>query len=148
MRASFLAAALVAAGCIGGDFAQNGAQDLAVPIFDLSGLDLYGAYNCAQLNQCENTCTTPVCIFTCRKNATPTATFEEIELQSCFVEFCPPLSATGGPGLCAANDMGLTSAACSTCINNTYVAAGMSCPDKAPECHKCLTQATTCSSDP
>ena len=149
MRAFLLAAVLVVAGCLSGDFNANTPADLAIPIFDLYGLDLTGAYNCEALNACEKLCATPVCIFMCRQKATPTATFEEIELQNCFSQYCPAANDMGGAGLCAIiNDMGATSAACQTCINNTYVAEGMSCSGKAPECHKCLSQAATCSADP
>ena len=148
MRALSLAAALFVAGCLSGDFNGNMPADLAVPNFDLNGLDLMGAYNCQQLNNCEKTCTTPVCIFMCRQMATPAATFEEIELQNCFAQYCPPATDMGA-GICAiTNDMGTTSAACQTCINNTYIAAAMSCANKAPECHLCLSQAQTCSADP
>jgi hypothetical protein len=73
------------AGCLSGDF--NG-PDASVPapdmasqhIFDLSGVDLYGAYNCAALNQCERMCTTKACVLMCRKMASPTAVALQIDL--------------------------------------------------------------------
>jgi hypothetical protein len=158
MRAFLLAAglALAAAGCIGGDFAGDAGvtapPDLSVPIFDLSGLDLYGAYNCQELNGCENACTTAVCVFNCRKMATPTATFEEIELQDCFSQYCPKASDLG-TAICTPSDLGTYSAVCTTCIDNTYASSGKSCAattdlGTSPECHKCLVQASTCSADP
>lgn len=151
MRALLLTAALVVVGCINSDFSNDAGvprqMDFSIPVFDLSGLDLYSAYDCKALNACENACTTAVCVFNCRKMATPTAVVEEIALQDCFAQSCPTSNSSGN-AICQANDMGTHSAACTTCINNTYVASNMSCSGSAPECHKCLVQASTCSNDP
>ena len=101
MRAFFFAAALVIAGCINSDFANDAGVpkqlDFSIPVFDLLGVDLYSAYDCKALNACENACTTAVCVFNCRKMATPTAVVEEIALQDCFGQYCPTSSAAAAP---------------------------------------------------
>ena len=61
--ASLLPVFLVA-GCLSGDF--NGQdqgvtvpKDMTLPVFDIAGLDLSGAYNCTALNMCVQAATTP-----------------------------------------------------------------------------------------
>lgn len=143
-----LLSALVAVGCLNGDYSG---PDMSVPAdmalnlnFDLAGVDLYGAYNCSQLNQCETACTTKACVFMCRNMSTPQAVVKEMALQACFAQYCP----TGAGQICAPSDMGTYSDACKQCINNTYVSTTGTCtPPSAPECHMCLSQANTCATD-
>lgn len=142
---------VLVAGCLNGEFNP---QDAAAPvpdmaqmrIFDIAGLDLYGAYNCSALNACERKCTTKACVLMCRMMATPQAVGLQIDLQSCFTQKCP----TGMGMVCAPDAMGMVSMACNTCINNTYLPANMSCsPSQNPdECHMCLAQANACTVDP
>jgi hypothetical protein len=139
------------AGCLNGDF---NAPDQAVPapdmagppkVYDLAGVDLYGAYNCSALNMCERICTTKACILMCRKMATPTAVDLQIALQNCFVQYCP-----NDPGkVCEPDAMGMLSMACNTCINNTYLPQSASCSpsQQVDECHMCLMQANACTAD-
>ena len=158
MRALAIASVLVA-GCLSGSY--NGDMsatpgDMSVSVeppdlsitynFDLSGLDLAGLSNCAQLNLCEQG-KTPAQALMCEQNATPPAKAKEADLQSCFKKYCPVV-ADMAAGVCAPNDMGVTSAMCQTCIDNTYVAAGAACdPPTAPECHMCLHEAEVCLAD-
>jgi hypothetical protein len=142
--------ALLLAGCLNGDF---NAPDQGAPVpdlsasrmFDLAGLDLFGAYNCSALNACERACTTKACVFMCRNMATPSAAALEMDLQACFVTNCP----TGTGQVCAPDAMGMLSMPCTICINNTYIPNGTDCsPTQNPsECHQCLTQANACSAD-
>ncbi len=150
MRALLLAASVfAAAGCLNGEYNPDmaaGPPDFAVSLmFDLTGVDLYGAYNCSQLNMCENKCTTKACVYMCRNMATPSAVAKELSLQACFAQYCP----TGAGQVCAPDAMGMLSMACMTCINNTYVPANASCsPTQNPsECHLCLQEANACAAD-
>jgi hypothetical protein len=151
MRAPLLCASLLLSACINGDFATNGdlsvaPPDLAMPtIYDLAGVDLYGAYNCTALNMCERKCTTKACVYQCRNMATPPAVQKEIALQGCFQQYCP--TSTGK--VCEPDAMGMVSGACMTCISNTYVANGASCsPTQNPdECHKCVAESAACTAD-
>ncbi len=146
----FVLPAFLVAGCLNGDF---NTQDAAAPvpdmatqhIFDLAGLDLYGAYNCSALNACERACMTKACVFMCRNMSTPTAVALENDLQSCFVQYCP----TAMGMVCAPDATGMLSMACNTCINNTYLPESASCsPSQNPdECHKCVAQANACTAD-
>src|SRR5690242_4435339 len=82
------------AGCLNGDYNEMDASvavpDMAQPkIYDLSGVDLYGAYNCSGLNACERACTTKVCVFMCRNMSTPQARDLDDALQGCFKQYCP-----------------------------------------------------------
>jgi hypothetical protein len=138
------------AGCLNGDFNSQDAAipvpDLATPrIYDLAGVDLYGAYNCTALNACEKACTTKACVLMCRNMATPTAVGLEINLQNCFTQVCP--TATGM--VCEPDAMGMISMACSVCINNSYLPKSTSCsPSQNPsECHQCVAQADACTAD-
>ena len=148
MQLLALAFVLSFAGCINGEYNTDAAAptpDMAQPkIYDLAGLDLYGAYNCSGLNTCEKNCMTKACIYMCRNMATPQAVDKEIALQSCFVMFCP----TGSGQVCDASS-GSVSAACNTCIANTYIANGASCSatQLPSECHQCVAQANACTSD-
>jgi hypothetical protein len=152
MRAPLLAASLLFfAGCLNGDYNANDASvptppDMAMITFDLSGLDLYGAYNCTALNACERACTTKACVYMCRNMATPPAVQLEIALQGCFTMYCP----TGAGQVCAPDAMGMLSPACMTCLSNTYIPEGQSCsPSQLPsECHMCVSQANACTNDP
>ncbi len=150
MRALPLLASLILAGCLNGDYNNNDASasapDMATPrIYDLAGVDLYGAYNCSQLNMCEAKCTTKACVFMCRNMATPTAVSKELDLQACFTQWCP----TGMGQVCAPDAMGMLSSACMTCLANTYIPDGQSCsPSQNPsECHQCVAQANACTAD-
>ena len=151
MRAlPLFASALLLAGCINGDFATNDAsvpvQDMATPrVFDIAGLDLYGAYNCSALNACERACTTKACVFMCRNMATPSAVTKEMELQACFTQYCP----TGAGQVCAPDAMGMLSSACMTCLMNSYLPQSTSCSpsQQVDECHQCLAQANACTAD-
>lgn len=138
------------AGCLSGDFnaPDQGVQtmpDLSPRMFDIAGLDLYGAYNCTALNACERACTTKACVLMCRNMATPSAVALEMDLQNCFTANCP----TGMGQVCAPDAMGMLSMACMTCINNTYIPNGSDCsPSQNPsECHQCVTQANACTAD-
>ena len=150
MRALPLFALVLFAGCINGDFGSNDASvpiaDMAQPrMYDIAGLDLTGAYNCSALNACERACTTKACVFMCRNMATPSAVDKEIALQSCFTQFCPT-----DPGkVCAPDAMGMLTAACMTCLANTYLPQSQDCsPTQLPsECHACLAQANACTAD-
>lgn len=150
MRALVFFSILALAGCLNGEYNTNDAAaptpDMAQPkIYDLAGLDLYGAYNCTALNACEKACTTKVCIYMCRNKATPSAVDKEIALQNCFAMFCP----NGMGQVCAPDANGAVSSACNTCINNTYIPNNQSCsPSQLPsECHQCVAQASACTSD-
>ena len=134
------------AGCLNGDF---NSQDAAAPVPDMAGppkvYDLSGADNCTALNACERACMTKACVLMCRKMATPTAVDLQINLQSCFTQFCP-----SDPGkVCEPDAMGMLSMPCTTCINNTYIPNGMSCSPSqmTDECHQCVAQANACSAD-
>ncbi|MDB4971001.1 MAG: hypothetical protein JWN44_6690 [Myxococcales bacterium] len=151
MKALLLSASLfLLSACINGDFASGDLSvappDMAVNIvYDLAGVDLYGAYNCTALNGCERACTTKACVYMCRNMATPTAVQKEIALQGCFQQFCP----TSAGKVCEPDAMGKTSTACATCINNTFISNGSSCsPSQTPdECHQCVSQASACTAD-
>ncbi|HEX8950657.1 MAG TPA: hypothetical protein VF945_02375 [Polyangia bacterium] len=141
---------LLLAGCLGGDFNSKdqgvtNPPDLSTRIFDIAGLDLFGLYNCTQLNTCDKNCTTAACVQLCKNMATPSAKALEADLQSCFQQFCP----VGAGQVCAPDAMGMLSMACSVCINNTYLPAGASCsPTQNPdECHQCVQQANACTAD-
>src|SRR5436190_862803 len=129
MRALLLLASLLLSACINGDFSSSQdlsatPPDMAQPvIFDLAGVDLYGAYNCTALNACERKCTTKACVYMCRNMATPTAVQKEIALQGCFQNYCP----TSAGKVCEPDAMGMITMACATCIGNTYIASGASC---------------------
>ena len=147
----FILPLFLVAGCLNGDFNSQDAAapvpDMAGPpkVYDLSGADLYGAYNCTGLNACERACMTKACVLMCRKMATPTAVDLQINLQSCFTQFCP-----SDPGkVCAPDSTGMLSMACNTCINNTYIPNGMSCSpsQQVDECHQCVAQANACTAD-
>src|SRR5579863_5100034 len=149
--------ALLLGGCLSGNFngtdmSKAAAKDLAVPgpvvdmtqnfVFDLTGFDLAGLYNCQQLNMCDQG-KTAAGVLMCSQMATPAAQAKEGALQNCFVKYCP-VTADMGMGRCAVidADAGTVSADCMTCINNTYVAMNGTCtPANAPECHLCLTEA-------
>lgn len=148
--ARFVLPLLFVAGCLSGDFnapdqAVPNMPDLSPRMFDIAGLDLYGAYNCTGLNACERACTTKACVLMCRNMATPSAVALEMDLQNCFTANCP----TGMGQVCAPDAMGMLSMACMTCINNTYIPNGMDCsPSQNPsECHQCVTQANACTAD-
>ena len=149
MRALVFVFSLALAGCLNGEYNNDAAAptpDMAqARIYDLAGLDLYGAYNCSQLNACERACATKVCIYMCRNKATPPAVDKEIALQACFSMFCP----AGMGQVCAPDANGMVSAACTTCINNSYIPDNQSCsPSQLPsECHQCVAQANACTSD-
>src|SRR3954447_2386143 len=129
MRALLLSASIFfLSACISGDFASEDMSvappDMAMNIvYDLAGVDLYGAYNCSALNACERACTTKACVFMCRNMATPTAVALEMDLQSCFTQFCP----TGAGQVCAPDAMGMLTSACMTCLANTYLPKSQSC---------------------
>jgi hypothetical protein len=157
-RSSIVLTAILVGGCIGGNYNQDMSQvvDMSAALpgpdmvkvynFDLAGYDLGGLYNCSGLNSCEKGAT-PAQALMCEKNATPTAVAEENDLQNCFKKFCP-VTADMGPGICAPTDMGI-SAACTTCINNTYASSSTNCsPMTAHECTMCLHQALVCLHDP
>jgi len=138
------------AGCLSGDFNSQDQgvttpPDLSMRIFDIAGLDLFGLYNCTQLNACDKACTTAACVQLCKNMATPSAKALEADLQSCFLQFCP----AGAGQVCAPDAMGMLSMACNACINNTYLPQNTSCsPTQVPdECHQCLTQANACTAD-
>lgn len=147
MRALPVAAILfLFAGCLNGDYNSNDASvamppDMTLRTFDLSGVDLYGAYNCTALNACERACTTKACVYMCRNKATPQAVLLEMALQSCFTMYCP----TGSGQVCADP----TTMACMFCLNNTYTPNGQSCDatQLPSECHKCVDQANACTAD-
>lgn len=152
MRAlPFFLVALLTAGCLSGDFngdASVSVGDMAMTprMYDLSGVDLSGAYNCSALNACERKCNTKACVFMCRNMATPTAVDLEVALQSCFMQYCP----TGAGQVCAPDPMtGMLSSACLTCLGNTYLPSNQDCsPSQNPsECHMCLAQANACTAD-
>jgi hypothetical protein len=150
MRAVLLLVCLPFVACINGDFASNDAsvpiQDMAqARIYDLSNVDLYGAYNCSALNACERACTTKACVFMCRNMATPPAVDKEVALQSCFTQYCP----TDAGKVCAPDANGMLSMACMTCLANTYLPQSQSCsPSQLPsECHACLAEANACTAD-
>jgi hypothetical protein len=150
MRALLLLASLLAGGCLNGDFNSNDAsasvRDMAnARIYDLAGVDLYGAYNCSALNACDRACTTKACVFMCRNMATPTAVQKEIDLQNCFTQYCP----NGAGQVCQPDAMGMLSSACMICISNTQLANNADCsPSQLPsECHMCLAQAAACAAD-
>lgn len=150
MRALPFFFCVLLAGCLNGDFNSSDASvpqpDLATPrLFDLAGVDLFGAYNCSALNACERACTTKVCVFMCRNMATPTAVSLEMSLQSCFMQYCP--TTTGA--VCAPGPMGMLTSACMICLSNTYLAQSQDCsPSQNPsECHMCLSQANACTAD-
>jgi len=142
---------LLVAGCLNGNFNSQDQgvtappPDLSMRVFDIAGLDLFGLYNCTQLNACDVKCTTPVCVLMCKNMATPSAKALEADLQSCFAQYCP----NGMGQVCAPDAMGMLSMACQACINNTYIPSGMSCsPTQTPsECHQCVTQANACTAD-
>jgi hypothetical protein len=142
---------LLIAGCINGDFnppdqGVSMGPDMAMSrMFDIAGLDLFGLYNCSQLNMCDHNCTTPVCVLMCHNMATPIAKALEGDLQSCFQQYCP----TGAGQVCAPDAMGMVSMACVACVNNTYIPNGMDCsPTQLPsECHQCVQQANACTAD-
>jgi hypothetical protein len=150
MRAGAFVLLLGFAGCLNGEY-NNNDQGVAVPdmaqarIYDLAGVDLFGAYNCSALNACERACTTKACIYMCRNKATPQAVDKEIALQSCFGQFCP----AGMGQVCAPDGTGMVSSACNSCIANSYLPQSASCsPTQLPsECHQCVAQASACSSD-
>lgn len=148
MRGASVLLLVVAAGCLNGDY--NAPADMSIPdmaksyVFDLSNYDLFGLYNCSQLNACEQACTTKVCIYNCRNMATPTAVAKEIDFENCATMYCP----TTAGGICEADANGMLSAACKTCINNTQATASSSCsPSDAPECQKCSAEAQICLAD-
>ncbi len=149
MRALLLASSILLIGCLNGSYNADAAAappDFAINlVFDLTGVDLYGAYTCSQLNACEVKCTTKACVYMCRNMATPTAVQKELALQNCFAQYCP----TGSGQVCAPDAMGMLSTACMTCINNTYLPANASCsPTQNPsECHMCLQEANACTAD-
>jgi hypothetical protein len=97
------------------------------------------------LNACEHNCMTKSCVFMCRNMAMPTAVAKEMDLQSCFTQYCP----TGMGQVCAPDAMGMMSAACMTCIANSYLPSSADCtPSQLPsECHQCVTQANACTAD-
>ncbi|HXU73411.1 MAG TPA: hypothetical protein VN947_29025 [Polyangia bacterium] len=147
LRYAFLP--ILLAGCINGDFNQNDQgvstpPDMTAKIFDIAGVDLYGAYNCVGLNTCERACTTPACVFMCQSMATPSAKSLDSALQGCFNQFCP----SGAGQVCDASS-GMVSAICMMCISNTYIPKGMSCQasQMVSECHQCVDQANACTAD-
>ncbi len=138
------------AGCLSGDFngqdqGVSSPPDLSMRVFDIAGLDLFGLYNCTQLNACDRACTTPVCVLMCKNMATPSAKALESDLQNCFVQYCP----NGMGQVCAPDATGMISMACTACINNTYIPSGTDCsPTQNPsECHQCVQQANACTAD-
>ena len=138
------------AGCLSGDFNSQDQgvttpPDLSMRIFDIAGLDLFGLYNCTQLNMCDQKATTAAQVQLCKNMATPSAKALEADLQSCFLQNCP----AGAGQVCAPDAMGMVSMACTICINNTYIPDGQSCsPSQNPsECGKCLAQANACTAD-
>jgi hypothetical protein len=148
MRALPIAAAILFGfGCLGGDYNPDMSvpRDMTPPIYDLAGVDLYGAYNCSQLNACERACTTRSCVYLCRLKATPHAVDLEVALQDCFAQYCP----TGTGQVCAPDTTGMISATCMMCIANTYVPNGQDCQStqNPSECHQCVTQANACTAD-
>ena len=136
------------AGCLGstspGDASAN--FDLETN-FDLGNTDLAGAYNCSQLNDCEQKCKHTMCA-ACREMATPQAVAKELALQSCFNQYCPQKSDMSAP-ICAPDPTtGMFSTACMTCVANTQAASSTSCnPTGAPECTRCFTQVQACKND-
>jgi len=146
----FVLPVFLVAGCINGDYSppDQGAPipDMAMSrMFDLAGLDLSGDYNCTALNKCEQACTTKACVYMCRNMATPSAVALEMDLQNCFLQYCP----AGMGQVCAPDAMGMLSMACTTCINNTYIPSSSACsPSQNPsECHMCVQQADACTAD-
>jgi hypothetical protein len=147
LTTSLLSIFLVA-GCLSGDFNGNDQgvsvpKDMTLPVFDIAGLDLFGAYNCGALNMCVRNAGTPAQVQLCKNMATPQAKALENALESCFLGFCP------GSGVCMPDAMGMLSVACNTCIANTYLPPGASCsPTQNPdECHQCVDQANACTAD-
>jgi hypothetical protein len=150
MRALAFISTLALAGCLNGEYNNNDASarvpDMATPrMYDLAGIDLYGAYNCTQLNACEKACTTAACVYMCRNKAAPPAVDKELALQMCFTMFCP----NGMGQVCAPDANGMLSATCNACVANTYIPNNQSCsPSQMPsECHQCVAQANACTSD-
>lgn len=141
---------ILLAGCLNGDF-NNKDQgvtmppDLSMRIFDIAGLDLFGLYNCSQLNACDHKAMSPADVQLCKNMATPSAKALEADLQSCFLQFCP----AGAGQVCAPDATGMMTMACSACIGNTYLPQSASCsPTQVPdECHQCLNQANACTAD-
>jgi len=138
------------AGCLSGDFNPQDQgvttpPDLSMRIFDIAGLDLFGLYNCSQLNMCDRMATTPAQVQLCKNMATPIAKSLESDLQSCFHQYCP----TGMGQVCEPDAMGMLSMACQACINNTYLPQSASCSptQQVDECHQCLSQANACTAD-
>jgi len=135
------------AGCLSGDYngdqGVSGSPDLSLRMFDIAGLDLFGAYNCGALNMCVRNCSTPACVQLCKNMATPIAKALENDLEGCFLQYCP------AAGVCMPDAMGMLSVACNTCIANTFIPAGASCSatQNPDECHKCLPQANACTAD-
>src|SRR3954465_11038706 len=122
----FLLSVFLVAGCLNVDF--NGQdqgvsmpRDMTLKIFDIAGLDLFGDYNCSGLNMCVRNASTAAQVQLCKNMATPQAKSLENDLESCFLQFCPPAT------VCMPDSMGMLSVACNTCIANTYLPAGASC---------------------
>jgi hypothetical protein len=147
MRALLLCFALVSGSCLGGPASDDmGVPDMATEV-DLYGVDLTGALNCLQLNQCTSACKNLMCVAACRDRATPLAKAKEADLQACFNQWCPQMSDMANP-ICALDANGDRSAACIQCISNTQQAAPSACnPAGAPECQKCFGQAKVCKDD-
>jgi hypothetical protein len=146
--ASLALLTIVVSGCLNGDYnADAGVMmpaDMTAKTYDLTGDDLAGAYNCAQLNACERACATPVCVYMCRNMATPQAIDKDSALQNCFTQYCP-----NGAGQVCDGSSGMRSNACNVCITNTYIPTGQSCsPTQNPsECSQCVDQANACTAD-
>ena len=146
----FILPIFLVAGCLNGDF--NGQDqgvttppDLSMRMFDIAGLDLFGLYNCSQLNACDHNAKTPAEVQLCKNMATPIAKALEADLQNCFLQYCP----AGMGQVCAPDAMGMLSMACQACINNTYIPQSASCSptQQVDECHQCLNQANACTAD-
>jgi hypothetical protein len=151
MRPLLLLVATIGAGCLDAaatDDAAASAVDMRTgPVGDLFGVDLFGAYHCGALNACEKACKNSLCIDNCRKMSTPDAVQKELALQGCFNQYCPQQSDMAH-AICERDANGNFSGACLTCVDNTKVRNGSDCtPASAPECHQCLTPATTCAND-
>jgi hypothetical protein len=147
MRVVLIVLTLACGSCLG----NAATDDAAVPDMafeaDLANLDLLGALNCLQLNQCTSLCKNLMCVAACRDRATPAAKAKENDLQLCFNQNCPQTSDMASP-ICAPDSNGDRSAACLQCIANTQKASAGECvPPGAPECQKCFGQAKVCRDD-
>jgi hypothetical protein len=152
MRAALLIFLLGLGGCLDGPAAPLDASasvDMTPPSADLYGVDYAGDYNCVALNACEIACDQRnlLCLTACHNMATPSALMADQAVQQCFNQYCPQASDLG-TAICAVDNNGMRSAACTQCLNNAQLPTTVSCsPSTAPECHACAAQALACKND-